>query len=194
MMRRKSRASEDFKQFILSERRREHVIIERKRKLYNQFFHKSLFYRSSLAVRLLYVLLFVIVFCFYKTSSGFRNEVYRQFYVAYQTGGKYAKNEYHLITDHHTYRISTSFTEHNDLHPGDIVNVEHNIFGKPIYFKKEGWDKKYGIYKNYIYFYILLFATGLTFFFNDGLDFFTNKLLYLFYAVDLISIVAFFII
>lgn len=186
--------NEDYKRFVIEFNRNENRLMQRKRRLYNRFFKKSLFYRSSLVVRLLYVLLFAVVFCFYKTSNGFKDEQFVKFEIEYEGGGKYARDTYYLTTTTHTYVISRSFVDYKSLQQGDIIKVEHNIFGKPIYFKKDDWTRKYGIYKNYIYYYMLLFATCLTFFFKDGLDYFTNKLLYVFYAIDLISIIAFFII
>ncbi|MES2516022.1 MAG: hypothetical protein V4580_17845, partial [Bacteroidota bacterium] len=193
MKRRRSSVPEDFKRFILSERKQEHILHERKRRLYNRFFHKSLFYRSSLAVRLGYVVMFVIVFCLYNTTHSTRLERYVQCESRSFRGQKSTTDIVHIQTNYDEYRVSNDFRNCSRFKPGDILIVERNLFGKPIHFTQDEWDMTYGIYKNYVYYYMLLFATALTFFFHDGLDFFTTKLLYLFYAVDLISMVAFFI-
>lgn len=185
--------SEDFKRFVINMNRQEQKLDERKRRLYNRFFRKSLFYWSSLIVRILYVLLFLIVVVLYEFPNEFRQEKFLNFEVEYSRGGKYAKNVYYLVTDKETYYISKDFQLYDLLKKGDIINVEYNLFNKPIYFKKEEWNIKYGIYKNYIYYYMLLFTSCVTFFFNDGYDSFTVKLLYVFYAIDLISIIVFFV-
>lgn len=189
----RERITEDFKRFVLSMNRQEQKQEARKRRLYNRFFKKSLFYKSSLIIRLLYIVLFIVVFLFYNKSKGFKNEQFIAFEKEFAAGSKFSTNEFCLVTNVNTYHISTNFRDYDYLKKGDMLKVEYNIFNKPIYFKQDNWNIKYGIYKNYIYYYMLLLATCLTFFFNDGYDAFTNKLLYVFYAVDLISLVLFFI-
>jgi len=193
MMRRK-KISDDFKRFILFTNHQEFILKKRKRSLYNRFFSKSLFYIGTLVVRLLYLFLFVVVFCMYNKPHSIRNERYEQCESEHFHSGKKGSTDIvHLKTNFDEYRISKDFHDCIRFKQGDIIKVELNLFGKPIHFTQDGWDMKYGIYKNYIYYYMLLFATCLTFFFNDGLDPFTNKLLYIFYAVDVVSIVLFFI-
>lgn len=189
----RERISEDFKRFVLYMKREEQKLDARKRRLYNRYFKKSLFYWSSLIVRLLYIFLFGLVFIFYNKPKEFRYEKFVAFEKEYTSGSRYTTNDNCLVTNINTYHISKDFRNYDFLKTDDLLMVEYNVFNKPIHFKQEGWNIKYGIYKNYIYYYMLLFATCITFFFNDGYDAFTMKLLYVFYAVDIISIILFFI-
>lgn len=184
---------EDIKRWIIADRQRQLKDDARKRRLYNRYFRKSLFYISSLVVRAAYFVVFVIVFLNYNTTSFSRPEIYEQCWNEQYGGGRNSRTFNYLKTNYGSYHLSTDFRDCGMFDQDEPVMVEYNVFHKPIHFYQQGWEVRYGIYKNYLYYYILLFATFLTFFFNDGLDRFTIGLLYGFYALDLISVVAFFV-
>ncbi len=188
-----NRIPDDIRYEIQSNNQKLYRLKQRKNRLFNRFYRKSLFYRMTLLVRVSYVLLFVIVLFLYNKPHKFRNEQFEQCWSDLTYSGRSANDVIYIKTNYATYHTSKNFHNCSQFKAGDVIKVEHNYFGKPIHFTMDGWDKKYGIYTNYIYYYMLLFATLITFFFNDGLDFFSHKLLYVFYVVNFLSMIYFFI-
>lgn len=171
---------------------------KRRRQLYNKKYHKSFFFISIWAGRLAFLILFIIVAVFYNKHGESREEIVKNkntetYTKASKGGGSYQETTLYIETDYSDY-----VSKFGDIKPhfniGDTLIIERNIFKKPIYFTKNNWDTKYLIIKKYYFFYIMLFITLISFFFNDGLDRFTDKILLIVWTGNIIGIACFFLI
>jgi hypothetical protein len=170
---------------------------QRKRRLYNRVYRKSFIFIGAWAARIIYILLFISVMVFNKSSGGFRNEkLISKSVDSYVSHSKYRNgavvSTLYLETESNSYESNISNVDVPELFINDTLQIERNIFGKAIYFTKKDWGIKYSISTNFVIYYMILFLTVISFFFNDGLDLFTSKILWLCYAVNIIAIAVYF--
>lgn len=170
---------------------------QRKRRLYNRVYRKSFIFIGAWAARIIYILLFISVMVFNKSSGGFRNEkLISKSVDSYVSHSKYRNgavvSTLYLETESNSYESNISNVDVPELFINDTLQIERNIFGKAIYFTKKDWGIKYSLSANFVIYYLILFLTVISFFFNDGLDLFTSKILWLCYAVNIIAIAVYF--
>jgi hypothetical protein len=170
---------------------------QRKRRLYNRVYRKSFIFIGAWVARIIYILLFISVMVFNKSSGGFRNEkLISKSVDSYVSHSKYRNgavvSTLYLETESNSYESNISNVDVPELFINDTLQIERNIFGKAIYFTKKDWGIKYSISTNFVIYYMILFLTIISFFFNDGLDLFTSKILWLCYAVNIIAIAVYF--
>jgi hypothetical protein len=169
---------------------------ERRKRRYNRKYRKGLFFRASWASRIIYLALFVFVSIFYNHSKGFARETVLNVGTDYSyRSPKYSLSKITTLyfeTEKHNYTAYVTGIKVPEFKAGDTLLIEYNIFGRPIYFTKDEWHMKYGINANFIAYFLILFATILSMFFNDGLDRFTDKILMIVWFLNLISIGIFF--
>lgn len=169
---------------------------EKKKRRYNRLYRKSLFFKASWGTRIIYLLLFIIVSIFYHHSKGFANETVLNVGtdISYRSP-KYSLSKITTLyfeTDKNNYSAYITGIKVPEFKAGDQLLIEYNIFGRPIYFTKDEWHMKFGLNTNFIGYFLILFATILSMFFNDGLDRFTDKILMTVWFLNLISIGIFF--
>jgi hypothetical protein len=171
---------------------------KRKGRLYNSIYRKSFIFIGSWVARILYFTLFIIVCIFNRSSGSITEEVLvnvnKEIYKTSARGGPRTKVKLYLETNNDSYSHTANISEYSvpDLYPNDTIEIERNIFGKAIYFSKPGWRVSYGVDFNFQFYYIILFVTFVSFFFNDGTDSFVSKLLWLTYAVDIVAMAVYF--
>jgi hypothetical protein len=169
---------------------------EKKKKRYNHLYRKSLFFKASWAIRIIYLLLFILVSIFYHHSKGFASEKVLNVGtdISYRSP-KYSLSKITTLyfeTDRNNYNAYVTGIKVPEFKAADTLLIEYNIFGRPIYFTKEEWPMKYGLNANFIGYFLILFVTILSMFFNDGLDRFTDKILMIIWFLNLITIGVFF--
>lgn len=194
---RKPRLSDEERKRLLNLADKKNALAVRRRRLYNRLYRKSAFFMSAWAVRLLFIALFVIVAVFFNKTSRSKKEKILSSHVEFIK----------TVSGHGTYDITTLFLQTNAgaytsnftdfdipaLNVNDSVHVERNFFGKPIYFTNPGWNWKYSIDSTFYLYFVVLALTFISFFFNDGLDRFTTKVLWFTLIVDIITSALFFI-
>jgi hypothetical protein len=146
--------------------------------------------------RVIYLALFVFASIFYNHSKGFARETVLNvgFDFSYRSP-KYSLSKITTLyfeTEKHNYTAYVTGIKVPEFKTGDTLLIEYNIFGRPIYFTKDEWQMKYGLNANFIGYFLILFATILSMFFNDGLDRFTDKILLIIWFLNLITIGIFF--
>lgn len=194
---RKPRLSDEERKRLLNLADKKNALAIRRRKLYNRSYRKSAFFMSAWAVRLLFMALFVIVAVFFnKTSQSKKEKILSRHVESIKTvsgHGTYDITTLSLQTNAGSY--TSNFTDFDipALNVNDSVHVERNFFGKPIYFTNPGWNWKYSIDSTFYLYFVVLTLTLISFFFNDGLDRFTTKVLWFTLIVDIITSALFFI-
>jgi|LakMenE18May11ns_1017448.scaffolds.fasta_scaffold9959659_36 hypothetical protein len=173
------------------------ILEKRRRRLYNRKYRKSFFFISVWVGRLLYFSLFVIVCSTHEIINTTRQEVLNnceiEEYQAHSRRGSYQVTEVSLETQYGHYFAKLINVDLPKLVTGDTVIIVRNYYGKPIYFTQKSWSLMYGLTNNLIFYSFILFPTFVSFFFNDGLDRFTDKLLLLIWAADVIAISLYFL-
>lgn len=167
-----------------------------KRRRYNRIYRRSFFFRASWTARIVYILLYVLIFFLYDQSKGFTREIVEKT----ETDITYSNPKYsrakittlYFETNNSNYTANVTGIFVPPFKEGDTLLIEHNIFGRPIYFTKENWSMKYAISSNFVFYFLILFVTIVSMFFNDGLDRFTDKILMIIWFLNIISIGIFF--
>lgn len=170
---------------------------KRRRRLYNRKFRRSFIFIATWAVRLIYFTLFILVLILNDKTGSFQNEIVQdkkvETYTNVSRRGTQKITTLYLKTDHDTYTSNIGDIRLPAFNIGDTLVIERNIFGKPIYFLKDEWGYKYGIDVNFALYYIVLFITFISLFFNDGLDRFTEKILLVVWTIDILAISFYFL-
>lgn len=172
----------------------------RKKKLYNKIFRKSGLFIFSWTIRVLYFILFITVACLHSTPSTVSKEVLLHKTIDRYTGSSgrngssRAISTLYFSTDKDTYIADISGLRIPAFDKGDTMLIGRNIFNKPNLFGKEGWNNSYLLTVNFSNYFIVLFLTLISLFFNDGLDKHTKKILWGFMIVDIVTIFCYFLI
>lgn len=183
------RHSDEQRQLLLEEiknRKLLEILHQRRKRLYNRKYRKSFFFISSWAIRLMYIALFLVIVFMDPISNGFREEILQstksESYRIYSKKGSYLKTCIDFTTNKSSYSAELINDSSPGLNEGDTVQIERDIFNKPIYFTKNDWEIKYSInsYFDELLFFInllLCITTLISLSFNDGLYKFNNKVL-----------------
>ena len=109
-------------------------------------------------------------------------------------GGVKTYVKLHLETERDDYYHTANIEDYSvpDLFPKDTIEIERNIFGKPIYFSRPGWRVSYPLDFSFFIYYIIFFVVFVSFFFNDGTDSFVSKLLWITYSMSIIAMAVYF--
>ncbi len=194
---RRPRPSNSERLLLLKQLEQSQAFDKRRHRLYNRKYRKSFFFISIWAGRLIYIILFFVVTLLNDKSGSFRDETVLsrnvESYINTSRRGSYRVTTLNIETNFKNYT-----SEFGDKYPpgfktGDTLIIERNIFNKPIYFTKSNWHFKYWIFTNPIYYYVILFLTLISLFFNDGLDRFTDKILLIIWSANIIGIAFYFL-
>ncbi len=170
---------------------------ERRRRLYNRKYRKSLFFISVWVGRILYFSLFIIVCSTHEIIKTTRPEVLTKCeieeYLGHSRKGSYRVTEVALETQYGHYFAELIDVDLPKLVSGDTVTIARNYYGKSIFFTQPSWSVRYGLTNHLIIYSFILFPTFISFFFNDGFDRFTDKLLLLIWAANIIAIGLYFL-
>ncbi len=195
----KPRYSPEERQRILHEVEAKRLQEEESDRIFNQTYRKSFVFIAAWAIRLIYVILLVLVLIFNDRSNGLKNEIVVdknvENYTYASIRGTFHIKDYHIFTNIREYTIDIRDQGIPEINVGDTVLIERNIFGRAIYITKSDWAWAYGIANGMspIPYCIVLMLTLFSFFLNDGTARFTNKLLLLVVAADIIAIMAYFL-
>lgn len=194
---RRPKLSSEYRNKILQQIDKNNQYEERKHRLYNKIYRKSFIFIGAWAIRIIYFTLFIVVALTYHNSKGSRKETLlekkAETITAVSKLGFQSLTTLYLETNEGSYSSNIGDIFLPPLNKNDTIIIERNMYNKPISFSKEGWNVKYSIDANFVFYYIILFLTFISFFFNNGLDPFTTKILYLCYAIDIITIAIFFL-
>lgn len=170
------------------------------KKVYNKQFRKTPLFILSWAIRIVFILFFILVIILQTKSSCFTEEIVSQKYI----DRNIESSKLSLDT---SMAISTLYLETNlgkysadisGLHiPGFDINdtllIHRNLFNKPIYFGQHNWLYRYELSSNLGAYLFVLFLTLISLFFNDGQDKFAKIILWIFSIVDILAIVCYFL-
>lgn len=193
---RRPRLSSESRKKILQKLEKNNQYEIRKRRLYNRIYRKSFIFIGAWITRIIFLTLFLIIAFTYTNSKDNRKEKLLEKKV--ETFRNISRVNTQIVTTLYLETTEGSYTSNigdiylPPLNKNDTILIERNIYNKPIYFSKEDWNVKYRINANFVFYYVVLFLTLISFFFNDGLDPFTTKILYLCYSIDIITIAVFF--
>jgi len=194
---RKQRLTNEERLRLLKLADKKNVLFKRKRTLYNRIYRKGFLFKAAWIVRSLYIVLFIAVALLFNKATYIKKEIVVDKQVeSYKTVSGYGTFENTtLFLKTNAGKYTSNFTDFDvpDLHTNDTVRVEHNVFGKPIYLTNPGWNWKYSIDSDFKLYCIMLFITVISLFFNDGLDRFTSKILWVTLTTAVITILLFFI-
>jgi hypothetical protein len=167
---------------------------KRKQRLYNRFYRRSLIYISTLVLRIIFLTFFTWIY-FYQGGSGkISDEV-----VVTRESGIYLQSRNMKVaklcftTNIDSYEAHFEWTGMPNVSPGDTIQIEHNIFGKATFLTARGWNGKYELSLNWILYFIIGMLTIVSFSFNDGLDPFTDKILWVAWTIDLFAFTYYFL-
>jgi hypothetical protein len=195
-MRRPRRSREEL-QRIRKQIEKNELLDQRRRRLYNRKYRKSFFFIAVWAGRITYFILFFVVLFLHTTPAERRAEIVIHVSVEdYDARTKMSSQKQRDVSIQTGYGNYTSTFIRNyppAMNEGDTVLIERNLFRKPIFFTKSGWYEKYMIDSHVLPYFIVLMLTFLSFFFNDGLDRFTDKLFLFIWALDIITALCYFL-
>lgn len=170
---------------------------KRRQRLYNRLYRKSYLFILAWGVRMFYILLFSIICFWHNVPHGYSKEVvlYKEIETYTYISGKTPKNSTDLTiqTSHDKYVTDISGISVPDFNKGDTLIIERNVFDKPIYFSEVSWSVKYSFGVKFAAYFAVLFITLISFAFNNGLDLYTNKLLKIIIATDLLTMGCYFL-
>lgn len=173
------------------------ILDKRRRRLYNRAYRKSFFFISVWVGRLLYFSLFIIVCSTHEIINNTRQEILNnckiEKYQAHSRRGFYQVTEVLLETGNGKYSAKLINVDLPKIGSGDTVTIARNYYGKPIYFTQKYWLLMYGLTNNLFFYSFILIPTFISFFFNDGLDRFTDKLLLTVWAANILAIALYFL-
>lgn len=165
----------------------------RRRRLYNRKYRKSVFFISSWIVRLIYVILFFVVsFTHYDTYTSNEEIVLTVDYSTYTKSKSGRATLLTFETNYGDYSDEFEYGRAPTIKINDTIIIESNFYGKAVYFTKPIWNVKFGFATNYILYYCVTFLTVFSFFLNDGLDGFSDKLLLFIWVINILSITLYF--
>jgi hypothetical protein len=195
-MRRPRRSIEEL-QRIRKQIEKNELLDQRRRRLYNRKYRKSFFFIAIWTGRIIYFVLFFVVLFFHTTPAESRTEIVTdiqiEHYTAHTKASSQKQTELNIRTNYGNYK-STFVTHYPPpIKAGDTLLIERNMFRKPIFFTKTDWSEKYMMDIHVIIYFIVLLLTFLSFFFNDGLDRFTDKLFLFIWALDIITALCYFL-
>lgn len=181
---------------ILKRVERSQFLDKRRRQLYNKKYRKSFFFISVWAGRVVFIVLFIIASVLHNKPYSTKKEIvvskYTESYISRTKRGSFKMTDLHIETKYQNYLSKFKDETPPDFNVADTLLIERNIFTKPVYFTKSNWNSKYWIQFNFIYYYIILFLTIVSLFFNDGLDRFTDKILLIIWSLNIIALVIYF--
>lgn len=195
-MRRPRRSKEEL-QRIRKQIEKNDLLDQRRRRLYNRKYRKSFFFIAVWATRIAYCVLFVVALFLHTKPTEQRAEIVTgiqvEHYIARTKTSSQKQTDINIQTNYGNY--SSTFASHYPppIEAGDTLLIERNMFKKPIFFRKTSWNVKYMMSIHGIIYYVVLLLTLLSFFFNDGLDRFTNKLFLFIWALDIITALCYFL-
>lgn len=190
------RLSEEERAAILRYLQESFILDRRRRRLYNKKYHKSLIYSATWVMRVLYIVAFFIAVIFHTKSGSVRDEIITKLEI--ENGRMMPERGVSKGTIVHFQTYSGKYAsdvKEKTLPPlavGDTIKIERNIFGKPIYFAKPEWGSKFSINIAAVFYGLVIFITFISLFFNDGLDPFTDRILWLAWSCDIIAIACYF--
>lgn len=194
---RRPRPSNEERSRLLKQIDQHQFLDKRRRRLYNKKYRKSFLFVSILIGRLAYIALFITVgFLHFEPGEQREEIVMNKKIESYISSSRYGSTKIttlYIETNYGNYTSNLGETRPPNFESGDKIVIEKNIFYKPIYFSKAGWHYKYGLYTNFTYYFIILFVTLLSLFFNDGLDRFTDKILLITWALTIFGITFYFL-
>jgi hypothetical protein len=130
----------------------------------NEAFKKSGWYKFSLSLCLFYIAFFIFTYFLGDRFSSRQVEVVQsishttvEHYSRYQKRG--STFSFEIKTNIDTYSLSRRKYGVN-IEQGDTLIIERNLFGKPIYYFKQTWNKKYRLDPSRIYSLIFVFTLG----------------------------------
>lgn len=168
------------------------LLDNRRRRLYNFKYRKSIFFVSIWIGRVTYFLLYFIVCFTHELVKTNKEEVIFGMEVnTYQTQSQksgYSVTEISMETNYGDYSANLTNVSLPKLSTGDTITIAYNYYGKPIFFTKNNWHLMYGLENNLIFYSFILFLTFISFFFNDGYDSFTDKLLLIVWTANIIAL------
>lgn len=181
---------------ILKRVEKSQFLDKRRRQLYNKKYRKSIFFISVWAGRVVFIVLFIIASVLHNKPYSTTKEIvvskYTESYISRTKSGSFRMTDLHIETKFQNYLSKFKDKSPPDFNVGDTLLIERNIFTKPVYFTKSDWNSKYWIRFNFITYYIILFLTIVSLFFNDGLDRFTDKILLIIWSLNIIALVMYF--
>ena len=194
---RRPRPSNSERLLLLKQLEQSQAFDKRRRKLYNRKYRKSFFFVSIWVGRLIYIILFFVVLLLHDKYGSSRDEIVLsrnvESYINTTRRGSHKVTTLTIETDFKSYTSEFVDKYPPSFNTGDTLTIERNIFNKPIYFTKSNWHFKYWIFTNPIYYYVILFLTLISLFFNDGLDRFTDKILLIIWSANIIGIAIYFL-
>lgn len=166
-------------------------------KLYNSNLRQSLLYKFSLLIRFFYIILLSLNLICADLLSREQEEIIDEAYeehvasASLRTGKVSALYTNHILTNVDSYTIYGKVAN-STFEKGDIIVIERNIFGKPIYYSKINEEYKYPINISRMY-YIILFWTiiSLLLFFTSFKA--SKKLIIFISLIDLLASIVFFV-
>lgn len=172
---------------------------KRKRRLFNRIYRRTFFFKATWVCRLLYSFLFFFVAFTHNIPKTSRKEVVIaksvDVYNSYTKGGTRVQTRYlKFTTNYGTYERSFTRTYLPDFEIDDTLIIERNYYNKVIFFTKIGWALKYGFSTHFQFYYLVFFATFLSFFYNDGFYKQTRQIILAICIVNLLTLVAYFLI
>jgi|GEM_PF-1786626 len=198
---RKPGVSDQQREKIFERIDRKNVLDARRRRLYNRKYRKTPLYVLARALRLLSMLFFLCVLLFNEKSGSYREErvlendsevYYKRVTGRYSSGEKRKVTIISVSTDDGNYSSDFGTSSVPAFKVGDTLLVERNIFNKPIYFSKKGWNLAYSI-RTYAEWYVVTFLVVLiSLFFSDGLDRFTDKIIWVGWTLSLVALYCYF--
>lgn len=192
-----SRTSPQQREKFLDQVERSELRQKRRRRLYNRMYRKSCLFISAWIVRSVFILLYVAVLFLHHTHGSYSKEVVVDSEVEKHVPYSFSRPPkrgviFNIHTNQCRYSENVIQMRFTDLKRGDTLIIERNIFGRPIYFYKDSWNAAHRFSIGFRYYFVVLFATLISLAFNNGLDRFTNKLLKIIVAVNVLAILCYF--
>lgn len=195
-MRRPRRSIEEL-QRIRKQIEKNQLLDQRRHRLYNRKYRKSFFFIAVWAARIVYCVLFVAALFLHTKPTEQRAEIVTHImvedYTARTKMSSQKQRDISIQTNGGKYTSTFTRNYPPDIEEGDTLFIERNVFKKPIFFTKANWQEKYMMNINALVYFVVLLLTFLSFFFNDGLDRFTDKLFLFIWALDIVTALCYFL-
>lgn len=178
MSKRRTWAQREQRKSIIAMQDYQRAAEERKRRLYNRIYHKSLIYRICYAARLIFLLFFFWLFIYEGGVTRLAKEKVTD--VGYWETDRNKANwqEFlHFSTHENNYEALMEWRSYPYVKPGDTILVHYNYFNKAFSFKILKEVEWHPFYMNWVFMGLIAFLVILSLFYRDGLDTATHKLI-----------------
>jgi hypothetical protein len=161
---------------------------EQKRRELNRIYHRTPLYLATLVLRILFMLFFIWIFIWNGGTGHITQEtVLKTEKGIYLTYANIKVEKLTFETPAGKYEAHFEGVAMPYLYKDIVLNIEHNLVGKPTYFYRKGEEKKYPFAVHWVLYISISILTVMSFKFDDAEESFDHKFLWVTWMANLFA-------